>query len=389
MRWGRIIVFASGALLLVQAALIACSWGLPIWPKSKNSDTPLFRFVTDGRAGYINASGKIVILAKFSGASDGITGSTGYDDFYEGVANMSAYSERFINSAGLPIKISPYKLSGCGVFSGGLMMVRTWSGSVEKVGFVDHKGKLAIGLNFDEGGDFAEGLAAVSVKGKWGYIDRTGKIVIPLQLAEAAQFSEGVARVILDGPCWAVRYGPCNGGPRIVGLTEPKKAGTKYNACEFAFLDRKGTPLFPQRFKDAFNFSECLAAVGNGRMWGFINKSGVVQIPLQFEEVGSFSEGLAKVRQSGRWGYVDRTGRIVIAPQFESAEDFSAGAAVVGSPFREAWYIDKSGNKLFGRTFRAASTFRLGLAHVSDNQHDFAYINRSGARVFSYHTESQ
>ena len=29
--------------------------------------------------------------------------------------------------------------------------------------------------------DFAEGLAAVGIGGKWGYIGKTGKMVIPVQ----------------------------------------------------------------------------------------------------------------------------------------------------------------------------------------------------------------
>ncbi len=54
--WQRI--FCACALL--QSAAFACSWGYLIWIKNKNSDTPLFRFVVGQRAGYIDASGKVV-----------------------------------------------------------------------------------------------------------------------------------------------------------------------------------------------------------------------------------------------------------------------------------------------------------------------------------------
>jgi len=46
------------AAVTILGAFIAlgCSWDYPVWPKSKKSDTPLFRFVVNERygAGYID-----------------------------------------------------------------------------------------------------------------------------------------------------------------------------------------------------------------------------------------------------------------------------------------------------------------------------------------------
>jgi hypothetical protein len=53
------------ALMTCASTLIAGSWDYPVWSKSKDSDTPLFRFVTNGAAGYIDRTGKIVVPAHF------------------------------------------------------------------------------------------------------------------------------------------------------------------------------------------------------------------------------------------------------------------------------------------------------------------------------------
>lgn len=46
---------------------LGCSWDYPAWPKSKLSDTALFRFVVNDRdgAGYIDRTGKIVIPPRY------------------------------------------------------------------------------------------------------------------------------------------------------------------------------------------------------------------------------------------------------------------------------------------------------------------------------------
>jgi hypothetical protein len=381
----KVFLGVSITWITVCTTMVACSWDNPIWPKDKRSDTALFRFVTDGKAGFINVSGKIMIPARFPVVG---FGNEGYDDFFEGVAAMNTLRKDHIDSHGTAIDFSPYDVSGFSHFSEGLIPATTHGGKVRKYGFIDHRGKLVIPTTFDGVGDFAESLAPVAMKGKWGYIDHAGKVVIPTHFNLAESFSEGAARVILEGPCNYIGYGPCaNSNPSILGFPEYKSGrDSRYAACRYTFIDRQGIPLFPQKFLNAFDFSEGLAAAGDGTYWGFIDKTGVFRIPPQFEYVGSFSEGLAKFRRNRKWGYIDKAGRVVIPPWFENSDDFSAGAAVVGKLYYKVWFIDKLGKKLFGTDYEAASSFRLGLAHVNQGR-DFAYIDRTGTRVFTYRTQ--
>ena len=64
---------------------------------------------------------------------------------------------------------------------------------------------------------FPEGLAAVSLNGRWGFIDLTGQFVIEPQFSFAENFANGVARVELDG-----QYGYINRqGEFIWGPVKP------------------------------------------------------------------------------------------------------------------------------------------------------------------------
>jgi hypothetical protein len=375
----------AGSLWIVFHTAVACSWDNPIWPKDRHSDTPLFRFVIDGKAGYIDASGKVIIPPQFR-----VFGNPGYDDFFEGVASTDTLRSNHIDSKGARINFAPYQVNGFVHFAEGLIPAAVVSGKTRKYGFVDHDGKLAIPATFDGVDSSSEGFAAVLLAGKRGYIYHSGTLVIPPRFNLTEKFSEGAARVIAGGPCNFVGYGPCAFfNPSILGFPEYKSGrDARYGSCQYSFVDERGVPLFSQRFPDAFDFAEGLAAVGDGKHWGFIDQTGEVRIPLRFDAVGSFSEGLAKFRQGRKWGFIDRAGRVVIQAQYENAYDFSSEAAVVEESYARVWFIDKSGNKLFGKDYKAASGFRLGLSHVTDGL-TFAYIDRSGHAVFTYWSTTQ
>ena len=78
-------------ILLVFAGTWAdgCSSSVPIWSKSANSKTPLFRFVVKvegkAKAGYIDAKGAIAIPPQFDGDNDY---GYDYDDFIGAVVEI-------------------------------------------------------------------------------------------------------------------------------------------------------------------------------------------------------------------------------------------------------------------------------------------------------------
>jgi hypothetical protein len=75
-----------------------------------------------------------------------------------------------------------------------------YDAQLQKYGYADEKGNIAIKPQYEKAADFSDGLAAVQVEAgnvkKWGYIDKTGKLVVPATyVLRPGKFSEGVAAV--------------------------------------------------------------------------------------------------------------------------------------------------------------------------------------------------
>jgi hypothetical protein len=170
----------------------------------------------------------------------------------------------------------------------------------EKWGCIDTRGELVIIPQFDEMGFYCEGLLRVRWDDKIGYIDRQQQVVIPFQPLEQAQdFSEGLAAFKPYGQGWG-------------------------------YMDRKGQVVVPPQFQEAYKFSEGLAVVYLDDKSGYIDPSGRLVIPPQFQIGFNFHEGAAKVKVDGLYGYIDKTGRWIAEPQFHGeTQDFHKGLALV------------------------------------------------------------
>ena len=129
----------------------------------------------NGRWGYADRAGRVVIPARFDAARP----------FARGLARVGLVDEE------LPeINAHPNI----------------------KWGYIDERGRVVVELRYAELRDFSEGLAAAAVldaekperplagRGdrrnlKWGYVDASGREVIPVQFLAAGDFSEGLAAV--------------------------------------------------------------------------------------------------------------------------------------------------------------------------------------------------
>ena len=66
---------------------------------------------------------------------------------------------------------------------------------VQKWGYMDERGRLAIPVQFNDAGYFSEGLAPVSLDGKFGFIDTAGHFAIAPKFDWAGEFESGLAPV--------------------------------------------------------------------------------------------------------------------------------------------------------------------------------------------------
>lgn len=341
--------------------------------REESTTDALFAVVVDGKYGYIDQKGIIVIEPQFDWA----------DDFYEGFAQVCVNDlYGFIDKSGKMVVEPQYGMARN--FSEGLAAVQVKDSSnagVSRWGFIDTTGKMVIAPQFYDVSDFSEGLAQVRMgdknPGKCGYIDKKGAIVISPLYDMAEDFVEGLAYVTID---------------------ESNR-----------FIDPTGKTVFELYYKEydinadevgekngfnagANNYSEGLSAVWvntdniDGE-WGFVDKTGKFVIEPQFFDAGDFSEGLARITNDGcvdgMSGYIDKTGKTKIEQKYYGAEDFSEGLAAVENKDNKWGYIDPNGKMVIKPQFDQAGCFSNGLALVMIGE-KYAYIDKKGTIVFEF-----
>ena len=340
-------------------------------------DVPLFKITENGKTGFIDNQGDVVIPPQFD---------DGYNFKDElGPVKVGEYWG-FINKVG-DFVIDPqfesvgnydYYSNECHVFNGfteGLTSVKKYG----KWGYVDKTGKMVIEPKFDclynwtNSNNltqikhcFSEGLCLVIIDGKCSYIDNTGNFVIKTQYVEASNFSEGLACVEAQG--------------------ENGYSGDR------GYIDKSGKIVIQLQYDFAGDFSDGLANAGIWNGYGgctknvFINKEGKEVIPTRIVDKyfpEPFSEGLAKVYSNQKCGFMDKTGKVVIACQYDGSDKaFSEGLALVHKDgcYR---YIDHSGKTVIQLPSGCLGhSFRNGLAVVSYNDH-WSYIDKTGKTVYT------
>jgi hypothetical protein len=113
-------------------------------------------------------------------------------------ASLFRYKCGYVDEKGHAWVIRP-QLDECRSFSENRNLAAVLVGS--SWGFIDTSGVLRISAEYDDAGDFAEGLAPVKsswFRG-WGYINEEGRIVIPYRYKGAFSFDNGKAFVMEGG----------------------------------------------------------------------------------------------------------------------------------------------------------------------------------------------
>lgn len=143
----------------------------------------LFWILEDGKYGYIDKTGKVVIQPQFENTIG----------FREGLAATKMNGKYgYIDKTGKWV-IEP-KFDHTYIFSEGLAKVRIDG----KLAWIDKQGKYVIEPtdSFEDADiGFSEGRTGVKINGKWGYIDTQGKVVIEPRFTKVSRFNGGVAQV--------------------------------------------------------------------------------------------------------------------------------------------------------------------------------------------------
>jgi|WetSurMetagenome_2_1015567.scaffolds.fasta_scaffold19281_2 hypothetical protein len=364
----------------------------------KGKHDPLFpihssRSERDDIAGYIDASGRVILPMVFESAGEFHEGRASFScggrwgflddelnvvvpptlslakDFSEGLARVQTKGDAFSYGAlwgfmdrqgrmAIAPKLKALLFDSVEAnFHDGLAMVEGKDDSC--VGYINKKGKLVIPTLYSLSWGFHEGLAATESpsNGKFGYLDRQGRWAIQPQYSRANSFNEGFAVVETSGECLYINAA----NEPIMHL--PKLAGE--HSCSTK------------------EFREGLAPVEKDGKYGYIDKSGAFVIVPQFDNAHSFREGLAAAKKDGKFGYIDKSGAFVIEPQFDSAYIFSEGFAAVSLGSRTT-YIDRTGRQIAEpRELFRVDEFRNGLAYYVTREGLAAgYIDKTGRIVW-------
>jgi hypothetical protein len=252
---------------------------IPTVPRTQSR--PLFRVRVDGRFGYIDRSGEMVIQPQFAQA---------------------------------------------GPFSEGLAP----AGSGDRWGYIDEQGGWVIEPRFRMAAAFSEGLAHVRAEfgEPYGYIDPAGRWIFLPQFQAADPFKGGRAIV---------------GAITGIGALKGRIDAADASDWRWREIDKQGRVLGRVRRDYSHPFGEDgLRPVFGGRI-GFENRASKMVIPQRYEETTGFSEGLAAVREpGGKWGYIDTAGNWVVQPEYGWANPFADGLGEVIIDAR-AGYVDRIG----------------------------------------------
>jgi len=193
------IIMFSIFLTVVYSSCGKCCFKNTISEKKTSSD--LARFLTDGKYGFKDRKGNVVIRPVYLSA---------YEFTKEGIAAVVDKSGwHYINRWGKTIARPFIYDNGPDYFKEGLARIV----SQKKIGFMDKWGRTVIKTRFQFAYPFREGRAVVGKDfrkvmmgshelmkgGKWGFIDKKGKLVIAMIYGEARFFEGGKARVKING----------------------------------------------------------------------------------------------------------------------------------------------------------------------------------------------
>lgn len=159
----------------------------------------LMSFLSNGKYGYLDKSGKVRISAVYDSAGQFVDG-------FAVVSKNGFYG--MIDTTGKTV--IPFKYVRLGYFQEGMALYSDESGWNCKYGYINSEGEEVTPVMYNKAYDFSNGLAMVSVtderfsdpviQDRYGFIDKNGNEVIPLKYSSAESFVSGLALVRENSP---------------------------------------------------------------------------------------------------------------------------------------------------------------------------------------------
>jgi len=373
-------IFKVVLLIIIGTLIVSCG-------NSSEVSTALIPVEKDGDFQYINADGELVINPQFkdatffrgnlalvqsSGDKPNIAfidrkGKYAFNQFYIEATTFEEGLAWVVPEGKAPIAINQKgkteiileKAEKVRTFHEGLAAFSIYEDEeeVEKWGFINKKGEIAIHPQFTETADFSEGLCRVFDKeGLQGYIDEAGEIVVNYKYHNAKDFKDNKAIVYEDG-----------------------KAGV---------INKKGNyiinPLYDNLVCDGDKY-----LYNKGNKWGWLDKDGKIEINHQFRYAYPFNgQDLAPVAKNDEWGFIDKEGKIVINPQFDLALPFFKKFGFVVHD-KKLGIINQEGKYIVNPQFDGISEDLFSIFNMENLREQIRYRPKSYNNVSSDYFDTE
>lgn len=220
---------------------------------------------------------------------------------------------------------------------------------------------------------------------KWGYLDTLGEIKVQPQFSFARTFINDVGIVENDNKWGAVDktdrmvLPTIYDGVHFLDNTNNKILRVYNNQQKYGLIDTLGQVTVNLHYDKIGAFNEGRLAVKRNGFWGFVDKNGREIVPCRFQMVKNFYNGMAAVKISNKWGVIDRQGDILINFKYTRLGNFKEGLAWAYTP-KGVCFINADNEEVIPARYSKAYDFQNGLARVVING-KYGLINKDGEYV--------
>jgi len=239
-------------------------------------------------------------------------------------------------------------------FSEGISVISEYESFTYTYGYMNENGDIISEVQWQEAKPFTNGFAVVKKNGMYGLIDKTGKLVIDCKYSSVNSPKNGICLVSLNG-----KYG---------------------------YVSVKGTTVSPVNWTYAYDYTDGLALVWKDGYYGYIGTDGQTKIAFTWDEASSFENGYACVKQYGSRKFIDKEGNIVMTLSKEVIEvlgSYTDPAILLRNAYGKYGYCAKDGAMLTDFKYNEAYGFSCGLARVKSGDY-YGYIDETGKEVIPF-----
>lgn len=239
-------------------------------------------------------------------------------------------------------------------------------------------------------------------QGKWGYVDDSDNLVIDYTYDDAAMFNNGVAIVRKGNRCGLIspsgeevvapKYNSIT--PAGVNVYRVSASGKLKDGVwideKYGFISKSGEELLPPVYDEIGIFTDGVAYVKKGDLYGYINSDINIIVPVKYKAVGKFnSAGIVWVNdggkfkketpsviKGGKFGIYNKSGQEVVPVKYKSVGVFS--------PYKQKLNENKLKNmSLQERTVNKESGSHRLLTKVVQNTSLFSKIDEDASGLWA------